>query len=185
MAALSSNPTVRPVSPPVAPCPLPAQALLARHAAQGAYTDAYTTELPQVVSLVAFVEAFYTGGVFRIERQLLAWFVRRPSTDADARAVAQGTRDAFSAWTVEARTADQLLMCDMAKRTRSWFMVQPGNTAGVTRLYFGSAVVPLRDKATGQQRMGMGFHALLGFHKLYSRVLLGAAGARLQRAQES
>lgn len=169
------------MSAPIAPCPLPAHALLARYAHSGAYTDAYTTELPQAVRLADYIEAFYTGGVFRIERQLLAWFARRPSTDADARAVAQGTRDAFSAWTVEARSADQLLMCDWAQRTRSWFMVEPGSAAGSTRLFFGSAVVPIRDKATGATRMGAGFHALLGFHRLYSRVLLGAARQRLRR----
>lgn len=47
--------------------------------------------------------------------------------------------------------------------------------AAGTTLYFGSAVVP-------RKRGGMGwpFTALLGFHKLYSRVLLGSAVRRLE-----
>ena len=51
-----------------------------------------------------------------------------------------------------------------------------------TRLYFGSAVVPIRDHATGESKMGFAFEALIGFHTLYSRVLLNAARARLERA---
>jgi hypothetical protein len=57
----------------------------------------------------------------------------------------------------------------------------PGRGAG-TRLYFGSAVVPLRDAKTGGTRMGPLFRALLGFHRLYSRVLLRAAAKRLSRS---
>ena len=63
-------------------------------------------------------------------------------------------------------------------------MAQPADAAeapGATRLYFGSAVVPVRDRVSGQPRMGFVFQALLGFHKLYSRVLLGAARSRLAR----
>ena len=52
-----------------------------------------------------------------------------------------------------------------------------------TRLYFGSAVVPVKDARSGRPRFGLPFRALLGFHKLYSRVLLGAAVFRLERAR--
>ncbi len=48
-----------------------------------------------------------------------------------------------------------------------------------TKLYFGSAVVPVLNKATGEQRMGFAYRALLGFHKHYSVALLSAAAARL------
>ena len=57
-------------------------------------------------------------------------------------------------------------------------MVKPSGTA--TRLYFGSAVVPVVHEASGQRRMGFGFRALLGFHKLYSRILLRSAVANLR-----
>ena len=52
---------------------------------------------------------------------------------------------------------------------------------GGTRLYFGSAVVPVDDARTGRRRIGTVFVLLLGFHRVYSRVLLWAARARLRR----
>jgi hypothetical protein len=51
-------------------------------------------------------------------------------------------------------------------------------------LYFGSAVVPVPDKTTGKLVLGSTYSALLGFHKLYSRVLLSAASARLAKLRE-
>lgn len=133
------------------------------------------------MSHAEYVEAFYTGAVFKLERLLLAWFVSRPSTDAQARELASGRLNTFAAWQVEARSTNQLLMCDLSGRTRSWLMVAPVQTAGSasTRLYFGSAVVPVHGKASGQPTLGFPFKALLGFHKVYSRVLLGAARSRL------
>ena len=61
--------------------------------------------------------------------------------------------------------------------TRSWFKAQP--SPGGTTLWFGSAVVPRRRAGGGQVRMGWVFHALLGFHRWYSRALLAAAAKRL------
>jgi hypothetical protein len=49
-----------------------------------------------------------------------------------------------------------------------------------TRLYFGSAVVPLHD-ASGRPHLGWVFRMLLGVHKGYSRRLLQAAARRLRR----
>lgn len=161
----------------VRPSPLPPGTLLARYAAAGAYTDCYVTELPGPVTQADFVHAFYTGAVFRIERLLIRWFLARPSTDAQVRQLAAGETDEFAAWRVEGRTSDELLLCDIAGRTRSWLMTAAEGEG--TRLHFGSAVVPERDRVTGEARMGLPFKALLGFHRLYSRVLLGAARRRL------
>jgi hypothetical protein len=63
-------------------------------------------------------------------------------------------------------------------------MVAPLQTGSSpsTLLYFGSAVVPVRDMVSGQPRLGFLFKALLGFHKLYSRVLLRAARSRLAQS---
>jgi hypothetical protein len=167
-------------------CALPEQALLAKYAHSGAYTDCYSTEVSRSVSHAEYVEAFYTGAVFKLERLLLAWFVSKPSTDAQVKALASGVLDTFAAWRVEGRSTNQLLMCDLSGRTRSWLMVaslRSGDSTG-TRLYFGSAVVPVLDKASGQASIGFLFKALLGFHKLYSRVLLHAARSRLARHGE-
>ena len=162
---------------------LPDGALLQRYRAQGDYTDCFAIDVPAQVAHEAYVEAFYTTAVFKLERLLLALLVSRPSRDAEARELAGGRREQFAAWSVEARAPGQLLMCDVAGSTRSWLMAvpapAPGPAPGVpsaagTRLYFGSAVV--------RSRQGGAFRALLGFHKLYSRILLRAAAARVLRA---
>ena len=171
----------------IQPFALPQHALLGKYAHDGAYTDCYTTEIPACVSHAEYVEAFYTTAVFKLERLLLAWFVSKPSSDAQAKQLAVGELDSFAAWGVEERSVNQLLMRDFKGRTRSWLMVAPVQSSGAatTRLYFGSAVVPMVDKASGQAQLGFAFSALLGFHKLYSRVLLRAACSRLARSRST
>jgi hypothetical protein len=159
----------------IRPHPLPDAALLRASAGTGGYADCYATDLPRAVSHAQYVEAFYTTWLFKLERWILGWAVARPSTDAQARQLAAGSLDAFAAWSVEQRAPDQLLLRDMFGRTRSWLMVEP-LAAGGTRLYFGSGVASRKDG-----RLGSSFSLLLGFHKLYSRLLLGAARRRLQR----
>lgn len=161
---------------------LPELAFLNKYVQSGAYTDCYAADVARRVTHAEYVEAFYTGALFKIERHLLAWFASRPSTDGQARDLASGMSDTFAAWRVEERSADQLLMCDLSGRTRSWLMVAPvADSSASTRLYFGSAVVPAFDRASGRPGMGMVFKALLGFHKLYSRALLHSARSRLTR----
>ena len=164
----------------IAACALPTEALLGAYRATG-YTDCYVTAIGRDVSHAEYVEAFYTTTPFRLERLILKWSVAKPSTDADVRDLAMGTVDAFAAWHVEGRARDQLLLCDFQKRTRSWLMVAPSEDGAHrgTRLYFGSAVVPQQRAQGGRASLGFVFTALLGFHKLYSRILLRAAWRRL------
>lgn len=164
----------------VRPCPLPEASLLQRYAEEGAFTDSYCVELASPASHAAFVEAFYTTPLFRLERALLRWFAGRPSTDLDAREVAQGAAQRFAAWDVEARVSDQILLRDYTGRTRSWLMVAPaaGHAYG-TRLIFGSAVVPARSRS-GPPKMGTAFTLLMPLHRLYSRLLLASARRRLR-----
>lgn len=168
---------------PIRQYPLPEDALLSKYANEGAYTDCYITEIPAHVTHSAYVEAFYTTAVFKLERLILTWFVSRPSSDAQAKRLAAGELDAFAAWRVEARVVNQLLMCDFLGRTRSWLMVAPVHGVGppATRLFFGSAIVPTVNKETGHLELSSTFRVLLGFHKVYSRVLLSAASSRLLR----
>lgn len=154
-----------------------ADTLLASYAANGGFTDGYRIDVEGEVDLARFVTAFYTTPLFRLERFVLT-LIGKPSTDARVFALARGETDAFAAWTVEGRRADELLMCDFQSRTRSWFQVQPAPGGG-TRLRFGSTIVPIRD-ADGRNRMGALFRALLGFHRLYSIALLDAAARRLR-----
>jgi len=170
--------------PTIKPCPLPQNALLQKYKVSGAFADCYVTEVNALVSHADFVEAFYTTALFKVERAILKWFAGRPSTDRGARSLSAGTVDTFAAWRVEARADDQLLLADFTGRTRSWLMVAPAGSADApsrTLLYFGSAVIPKGSRGSDGQRMGLAFDALIGFHRLYSRLLLGAARSRLLR----
>jgi len=144
---------------------LPESALLQKYVHSGAYTDCFSTEVRGDVSLAEFVEAFYTTWLFKLERFILRVAISKPSTDDEARQVAQGEIETYAAWRVEGRAEQQLLMSDFRDHTRSWFMTTPG------RLYFGSAVVP-KDRPS--------YKLLLGLHRIYSRALLATAKSRLQ-----
>ncbi len=143
----------------------------------GAYTDSYSTEIPAQVAFSDYIFAFYTTPLFKVERLILTLTVRKPSTNTQARELSDAKRASFAAWTVEARDENQILMCDFAGSTRSWLMTVP--TENGTHLYFGSAVVPHRISKNGKPSLGFFFTALLGFHKIYSVLLLFSARIRL------
>ncbi|HEX2541154.1 MAG TPA: hypothetical protein VHM00_08735 [Caldimonas sp.] len=162
----------------VHPTSVPEHSLLQRYSDSGAYVDCYATEFSARASHAQFVEAFYTTPLFKLERFLLGAVASCPSTDAQAKELAQGQRESFAAWQVESRASNEVLL--RAGRTRSWLMVaaSPGSR---TRLLFGSAVLPKQSTPSGHRHLGGGFRALLGFHKLYSRALLLSARLRLSR----
>jgi hypothetical protein len=166
---------------PVIAHTLPIGALLETYAAQGAYTDCYVAEIPRDVTLREFVEAFYTTPVFKLERLVLRLALSRPSTDAQAALLAAGSLNSFAIWSVEGRQHNQVMLVDFAGRTRSWLMTEAigALSGGGTRLYFGSAVMPEKAAGGGRRRMGWKFRALLGFHKIYSQVLLFVARYQL------
>lgn len=171
-------------------CPLPGDALLGKYACDSehnsgkTYVDCYGVEMDRTVALSEFVFAFYTTPVFKLERAILRFVARRPSTDHEARWLADGLLDSFAAWNREQRTATQLLLSDYRGRTRSWFMVSSIGTAlqPRTRLFFGSAVLPVTGSTSADDSPGLIFRLLIGFHKLYSKVLLHAARSRLQKS---
>jgi hypothetical protein len=165
--------------------PPPGSLLLALSQA-GNFADCYALQVPMAVTQAQFVEAFYTTPLFKLERWILGLAASRPSTDQEARALAQGRSDTFSAWRVTDRSGGQLLLTDLTGRTSSWLLAEspgPSTTASAstsgTRLLFGSAVRPQRRPPGEPPRFGAGFRALLGFHRLYSRCLLRAAARRL------
>jgi hypothetical protein len=174
--------------PSAQPCEVPPNSLLRTYKNGAGFADCYVAELPGAVTQQSFIEAFYTSPLFKVERTLLQYLASRPATDADAKQLAGGMATKFSAWRVEAQSPSELLLADFTGRTRSWLMAAPVEVSGQpprTRLYFGSAVVPLSRQAGraanagGKPRMGWMFHALLRFHRLYSRLLLGAACRRI------
>ena len=167
--------------PTVQPCEVPPNSILYPYKDNPGYADCYVTKVPGTATQAAYIEAFYTSPLFKIERALLQVLASKPATDADAKALASGTATRFSAWRIEAQSPSELLLADFTGRTRSWLMATPAaltNDPPATLLYFGSAVVPLPRH--GAQSMGWLFHALLGFHRLYSRLLLGAASQRVR-----
>jgi hypothetical protein len=164
----------------IRPQALPAHSLLNPYAANG-YADCFVADLAGSITHAQYVEAFYTSWLFKLERLVLRWLVAKPSTDEEARALALGNRDQFAAWSVEARAPEQLLVRDYQGKTCSWLMVEPGfeNNAPVTRLYFGTGIVPRVDPHTGRRRLTFFFRALMPLHKVYARSLLSAARSRL------
>ncbi|ESQ91088.1 hypothetical protein ABAC460_07285 [Asticcacaulis sp. AC460] len=155
---------------------LPERSLLTTYRNGKAYTDSYSLDLAFEVTLAAYVEAFYTTWLFKLERLVLATLVGRPSRDSQALALARGDVRRFAAWTVEARDHDQILMCDFLAKTKSWLMCDG------KRLWFGTVIVPEAVHSNGEAYLGIGFHALIPFHRLYSKALLRAAAQKLIRA---
>ena len=164
----------------VQPSALPVGALLARYRESGAFTDCFFVDIDMTVTQADYVRAFYTTLPFKIERLILKWAISKPSTDEEVSLLSQGKIERFAARYVEAREGNQLLLSDFRDRTRSWLMAVPAEEG--TRLYFGSAVVPEFDAETQEARIGKGFSLLMGFHHLYSKILLSAAKRRLLRA---
>jgi hypothetical protein len=142
----------------------------------GEYGDCFSVQVNRVVTLPQWVFAFYTSPMFRLERVILHVLARAPSNDQQAQDLAEGRRETFAVWVVGARTKDQLLMCDRYGKTRSWFRVTP-QASGGTVLQFGSAVAA-RPGSHGGTRMSGRFKVLLGLHKIYSKLLIGAAKHR-------
>jgi hypothetical protein len=163
-------------------CAVPTHTLLADYSVDGNYTDCYTTEVRGRISFPEYVFAFYTTLLFRLERLILRITVSKPSTDNEARQLSEGSCETFSAWQVENRRENEVMMCDFVGRTRSWLMAVPVSAVDGhrTRLYFGSAVVPVQNSKTGKPSLGFAYQALLGFHKVYSVLLLSSARLRIQ-----
>lgn len=167
------------------PVELPESSLLLELRRGGSFTDCYTIQLPIAVTQARFVEAFYTTPLFKAERLILKLLASRPSTDQDARDLAQGTTDTFAVWRVAQRSPEQLLLTDPTGRTSSWLMARPdpATSGKATSLFFGSAITGRSNAKTGQREFGFVFHALLGLHDLYSRRLLQAAASRLMASR--
>ena len=161
-------------------CPVPADTMLGKYSVNGAYTDCYMTEISGQVHFPEFIFSFYTTPLFKLERSILKLSVAKPSTDAQARELADSKIDKFAAWHVEDRNENELLMCDFLERTRSWLKVIPIREIH-TQLYFGSSVSSSQNPKTGKLSLGFGFTALLGFHQIYSMLLLYSARFRISQ----
>jgi len=163
-------------------CTVMPNSLLASYAENG-YADSYCTELPGHISMEDYVFSFYTTALFKLERFILTWTVLKSSTDLQAKELINGKTDKFAAWTIEARKDNELLMCDMLKQTRSWFMVNHTGTSDAprTQLYFGTGIALTTRGKIVKTSIGLFFILMLPFHKLYSVFLLLFAKLSLAR----
>lgn len=150
--------------------------LTSEGAKDGYYTDCFVTAVSGQVTLAQFIEAFYKTPLFRAERLILRLFAKSESTDQQVDDLAAGRGDRFAVWSTQARACDQILLD--AGSTKSCLMVAPAG--GLTRLYFGSVVVPEPAKQGKPPRLGPVFDTLLGAHKVYSRMLLSSAARKFR-----
>ena len=165
----------------IKPCEIPNHSFLSKYQNGIGFADCYVCEVPGVISQTVFIEAFYTSPLFKIERTILKYLAAKPASDYDAKQLAQGQVKTFSAWQVETQSNDELLLTDYTGRTRSWLMAVPinhENSPTSTLLHFGSAVIAQTHSASQKPSMGFLFRALLGFHRIYSHLLLRAACKR-------
>jgi hypothetical protein len=141
------------------------------------YHDCFRICVRGRVPLQQFVVAFYTSWLFRFERAVPRILLAIPSSDADVYALAQGTHDTFAAWYVGGAHTDRATHVRSLRAHALMFLVGPDGDGG-TELCFGSAVVGQR-RANGSFVMSPLSRALLGFHELYSQLLLQAAARSL------
>lgn len=154
---------------------LPPESLLACHAQTGDYTDCFTCDVARAVSLEQLIEAFYNSAAFRPERWALH-LIGKGAGGADVDALAKGTTTHFAAWSVVARSADEIVLQDFQHRTSSWLMVAPlvREAPGIppsTRLHFGSRV---------RRPDSLTVRVLMPVHRFYARALLKSAAKRLR-----
>lgn len=166
----------------VAKATIPKGGLLNAYANQtNVYTDCFTANVPLSVSIAEFTFAFFTTPVFRLERAILSLSGSGHSTDQDVKDLAAGKSEKLAAWRVEKTEANQLLLTASKGRIRTWLMTEPDTSeTDHTRLYFGSAVLPKEKQPDGKSEMGFLFRTLLGFHKMYSRILLWSAKRQIE-----
>jgi len=142
------------------------------------HTDCFSLTIRKKISIEEFVEAFYTSWLFKVERVILGFVVRKPSTDSQALELSTGHREQFSAWNLEYRDENQVVLADFMGKTKSWLMVQNREGAS-TRLFFGSAVMPRYNADGSLGKPSLFFSLLGGFHILYSRSILWVASRNL------
>ena len=160
--------------------PLPASALVRPYLDQSAtWADCFSAFISREVSLEQFVGQFYRGRLFRFERWMIKTVIGRPSTDAQIDSLLTGETDTFSAWSSDARSENQLIMCDYQNRTCSWFMVE--TEADGTRLYFGTLLKPTKYLGRAEWLSKPLFTLMLPAHDIYSRLLLSQAANSLRR----
>jgi len=165
----------------------PSDALSAKYLEDGAFVDCYYIDFPEEITLDRYIEAFYTTSLFKVERTILSIVTFKQTTDSEAAELSLGKSNSYSIWTVESRNSNQILLCDFTKKTRSWLMVKTlkNEETVISRLFFGSVVVPSKVSKSGHASFGLLFHLFSRFHLSYSKALLNSAYKNLLRKKST
>lgn len=160
---------------------IPPDALSARYVEEAAFVDCYYIEIPKEITLDRYIEAFYTTPLFKVERTILSIATFKAASDREAAELSLEKSNSYSIWTVENRNSNQIILRDFTKKTRSWLMVKTlkNEESVISRLFFGSVVVPSKVSDSGHASFGVLFHLLSRFHLWYSKALLKAAYKKL------
>lgn len=162
--------------------PLPEDSYLRDYGPKtGSYTDCFYLDVKRDVLLGDYIRAFFNTPIFRLERVILATFLGAGSSRQDVLDLASGAGTKLAAWQMEERSDDQILLAVTDGPVRTWLMVGQSPEGKGTRLYFGSAVVPMATNDQGEPEIGDVYKRFMGFHKLYSRILLKSAARKLRR----
>jgi len=158
---------------------IPSSALLYGHVERGEYADAFYTDITYSADLSEYIRAFYSSRVMRVERFILK-FIGKPSSADQVEKLATGEISELAVWSVAERRKNEILLPDSYDRTCSWLMVSYPST-GKTRLHFGTGVHRMRQQGEGATSLNLFFRATIGFHLLYSKVLLRSARNQLEK----
>jgi len=125
-----------------------------------------------------FINAFFNSWLFRIERLILKLTLKKPATDQDITKLANGMSNTMTAWRIEQRDDNQILLEVPDTPIRTWLMRE--DAGDHTNLYFGIAILPMRTDKNGKPAMSHISIVLMGFHQLYARALLYLAKRALR-----
>lgn len=152
---------------------------------EGCETDCFQADVPGHPDIDRFVHIFFDTWVFRIERRLLALLGEDYATSEDVAALAGRSSDTLAAWTVQDRSADEIILAFKRPRGRTWLQAtQLDGSLGSTRLRFGSALLPNIDSEGQTASISWGLKIGLPLHRLYARLLLAAAARDWKKGRQ-
>ncbi|MTI09151.1 hypothetical protein [Curvivirga aplysinae] len=150
------------------------------HESPGHHADAFVGQIDGIVTLEDYILAFFDSPIFRIERSILSLFLLRRIKQSEIKELASGRSQQFALWKTKKRNEEELLLEVGDSQIRTWFHTEQ-EQSNKTKLYFGSAIVPDTTSKNAKEGIGFTFRFFMGFHKLYSRILLQSALKKLKR----
>jgi len=141
---------------------------------EGCHCDCFYVDAQGDADLSSYIAAFFGTWVFQLELKVLSIFGLNRDDAEQIQRLAENRADRMAAWHVEKRSERELLLAVGDGPIRTWLRIEPAGQ-GAVRMYFGSAMLPIATDTQGRPRQGRMARLALPLHKIYSRVLLGAA----------